>query len=515
MAKKRVLISVSNKEGIENFAKTLSEKYDYEIISTGGTYKSLKKAKVPVINISDITNYPEILDGRVKTLHPAVHGGILADLENNNHQKTLQEKDITPIDMVVVNLYPFEEVSANLEATTEELIENIDIGGVTLIRSAAKNCKRVAVVVEPSTYDAILAEMEENKGLLSQETKQELAVKAFKHTFNYDSAIYKRLKMEFGLRAPDQEISLNLTKVQDLRYGENPHQSAGVYLLESEGLEQLPFTVLQGKQLSYNNLVDLTAALNIIAEFPEQSASCVIKHSNPCGVAVGKDILSAYKKAFNTDPISAFGGIVGLNKEVTKELAELLSSIFLEIIVAPSYTTEALSILSKKKNLRVVEIDTSKNWVSDTIFKPVVGGILVQEADKKQVTETELTFATKAKPSEKQLDDLLFAWKVAKHVSSNAIVIAKNGQTVGIGAGQTSRIGSMEIALRQACDEAKDAVVASDGFFPAVDNIQAAAQNRVAAIIQPGGSIKDKDVIEACEKLKITMVTTGIRHFKH
>ena len=515
MNKKRAIISVYDKTGLKEFAKKLTETFNYEIISTGKTRDYLKKAGIKTTQISTLTEFPEILDGRVKSLHPKVHGGILADKDNKEHLNTLKKEDIKPIDLVVTNLYPFEKVAENKDASIEELIENIDIGGPAMLRSAAKNFKSVTVICSPEDYDTIIDEMEKYKGNTTLETRQKLALKVFRNTYNYDKTITDTLSRIFEAKETFEAFNLNLKKIKDLRYGENPHQKAALYSHTRDNLHDLPFKVLQGKELSYSNLVDLTAALRIINEFQKKPAVCIIKHSNPCGVALGKTALEAYKKALNADPISAFGGIVGFNATVDYETALLMTNIFLEVIVAPEFTEEAISTLAAKKNLRLIEIPSDINLLEDYMIRQVAGGILVQDSDNKMLTREELKIVTEKKPSEAELDDLLFAWKVAKHVNSNAIVIAKNAQTIGIGCGQTSRIASMEIALRQACDEAKDAVAASDGFFPAIDNIEAAAQSRISSIIQPGGSIKDKDVISTCNKLGLSMVLTETRHFRH
>ncbi|MGD9579873.1 MAG: bifunctional phosphoribosylaminoimidazolecarboxamide formyltransferase/IMP cyclohydrolase [Vampirovibrionia bacterium] len=514
MKEKKALISVSNKENLTKFASILTEKLNYKLYSTGGTLKALQEANIECFPIDKLTNHPEILDGRVKTLHPKVHGGILANRNIDKHLKELNDNNIELIDLVIVNLYPFEKVAQNENASIEDLIENIDIGGPTLIRSSAKNYKDVTVVCSPSDYEKIASEMEENEGNTTLKTRQQLALKAFNHTYNYDSMIFKTLSEKFNHEQMTEDISLNLTKVQELRYGENPHQKAALYK-DSNIAKDLPYKVLQGKELSYNNLVDITQALKITNEFKDVPAACIIKHANPCGVAVGKTHFEAYNKALSCDPISAFGGIISINGEVNKDIAETITSMFIEVVIATNYTEEAKALFTKKKNVRLIEIDPDKDYFNNNVIKEVVGGILIQETDTKMITKDDFNVVSKIKPSEAEIDDLLFAWKVAKHVSSNAIVIAKNGKTLGIGCGQTSRIASMEIALRQACDEAKGAVVASDGFFPAIDNIQAAAQSRVSSIIQPGGSIKDKDVIETVDKLELSMVCTGNRHFKH
>lgn len=513
MNKKKALISVSNKDNLIEFATDLTKNNHFEIYSTGGTLKILQDAHINCKPISELTNHPEILNGRVKTLHPKIHGGILANRNLQEHLDTLKENDIELIDLVVVNLYPFKK-KAQEDSSTEELIENIDIGGPTLLRSAAKNFESVTVVCSPLDYDSIIKELEEHNGNTTLETRQKLALKVFNHTYNYDQMIYQTLSNKLNNNNRSKEITINLKKIQDLRYGENPHQKATLYSTNKDD-NSFPYKVLQGKELSYNNLVDVTQALKIINEFKNTPTACIIKHANPCGVAIGKTHLEAYNKALSCDPISAFGGIIGINGEINKDLASIITTMFIEVVVAPGFTDEAKTIFAKKKNLRLIEIDETKDYFSPQIIKEVAGGILIQTADTKMITKDDFKVVSKKKPSEAEVDDLLFAWKISKHVSSNAIVIAKNGQTLGLGCGQTSRIASMEIALRQACDEAKDAVLASDGFFPAIDNIQAAAQSRISAIIQPGGSIKDKEVINTTDELGLSMVCTGNRHFKH
>lgn len=515
MKKKRTLVSVYNKTGIVELVKRLTEDFNYEVISTGNTYNILKEAGIETTNIEKITGFPEILDGRIKTLHPKIHGGILADKKNTEHLNTLKQHDIKPLDLVVVNLYPFMEAASTKDCPVEHLIKHIDIGGPTLLRSAAKNYDYVTVICSPDDYNKLLDVMEKNKGKTTIELRQQLALKAFEHTSTYDSIIHQTLTNKFKPTESHDLFKLELYKVHNLRYGENPHQSASLYSYSKLSKNELPFEVLHGKELSYNNLVDITSALKILNEFNDIPTACIIKHNNPCGVATGKTGLEAYNKALNADPMSSFGGIVGINKPIDANIAELLSTIFLEVIISPHFTKEALSILTTKKNLRLIQVPLDTNITTDYVLKQVIGGILIQDTDTTVVTKEGFKAVTQKQPSEAELDDLLFAWKIAKHVSSNAIVVAKNGQTLGIGCGQTSRIGAMEIALKQACDEAKDAVIASDGFFPSIDNIHAAAQSRISAIIQPGGSIKDKDVIAAADKLGLSMIFTGVRHFKH
>ena len=505
--KKRALLSVFDKTGIVELAKELVEKYDYEIVSTGQTAELLKKNSIPAIEVSEITGFPEMLSGKVKTLHPNIHAGILADTKSSEELKEITDKNIKPFDIVVVNLYPFEKV-AKEEHDEDLLIKNIDIGGVTLLRAAAKNNKNVTVVSSPDEYEKLLENLSQNNGQTGDDLRKEFALKAFEITSKYDSEILKELSEN-----KDYE-TLYLKNKKELRYGENPHQKAFIY----EYKNTADFDILNGKELSYNNILDVTAAVNIVSEFYDVPACAVVKHTTPCGVALGKTLNEAYLKAFDADPVSAFGGIIAFSRTVDEEIAKHASSIFLEVLVAPDYTEEALNLLTKKKNLRIIKLNTPlrvyKNLINKEI-KITPFGTLVQDVDNKELDKDTFKVVTKNKPTTEMIEDMVFAWKVAKHVKSNAIVIAKDFKTLGICGGQTSRIDAMETALNKACDGAKDAVAASDGFFPAIDNIQAAAQCRIAGIIQPGGSIKDNDVIEQADKYNIVMVTTGVRHFKH
>ncbi len=517
MSKKRAIISVYDKEGVADFARNLVEKFDYEIISTGGTYDLLKENGINAIELSQFTGFRELLSGRVKSLHPAIHAGILLDRDNPNDVQELKDKDITPIDMVIVNLYPFFDASKGVQISAKNLIEYIDIGGVTLLRAAAKNYSYVTVAYKPEKYNEIINNLEENKGKTNIDLRKNLAIEAFQYTSMYDSVIseqlYTRLSDIDTSKMPTI-LNMNLKKIQDLRYGENPHQAAALY----ETTDSIKYELLNGKELSYNNLVDLTAAYNIVSEFIDVPAACIIKHSNPCGAAIGDNIIDAYLKAFECDSISAFGGIIGLNQSVTVQMANHIKQIFFEVIIAPDFEPEALEILKTKKNLRLVKMSTPAieyKYTQKYNFKKLPFGLLTQSADVAELNKDTFKVVTETKPDERQIEDMIFAWKVAKHVNSNAIVIAKDRKTLGIGAGQTSRIASMEIALSQACEQTKDAVIASDGFYPAIDNIHAAAQSRIAAIIQPGGSIKDQDVITEANKYNIAMICTGIRHFKH
>lgn len=516
MSKKRAFISVYNKDGIVEFAKGLTQKHGYEVVSTGGTYNELKNNNIEVVEIGEITGFSELLNGKVKSLHPNIHAGILAFRDNEQEMKQLEEHNIEPFDIVVVNLYPFEETSRDSAIEPSKLIDYIDIGGVTLLRSASKNYLSVTSVYSPDLYSKVLMNLAENNGEISSDLKQELAIKTFQYTSTYDSIISEQLylRLQEDSDKMPEIFNTNLSKVKDLRYGENPHQMAALYKTNSS----VDYTQIHGKELSYNNLVDMVSAMNIVSEFIDVPATCIIKHNNPCGVAIGDNIADAYFKALDCDPISAFGGIVGLNETATAEFAKMAKDFFLEVVIAPDFTQEAIDILSAKKNLRLIKLNTDllKYRQSQQVdVKELPFGMLVQSADKAEIGKNNFNVVTKVKPTEQQVEDMLFAWKVCKHVKSNAIVVAKDKKTIGIGVGQTSRIASMEIALNSACDETKDAVIASDGFFPAIDNIVAAAHSRIGAIIQPGGSIKDKEVIAECDKLNISMITTGIRHFKH
>ncbi|MDD3435897.1 MAG: bifunctional phosphoribosylaminoimidazolecarboxamide formyltransferase/IMP cyclohydrolase [Candidatus Gastranaerophilales bacterium] len=517
--RRRAYISVFDKDDIVDFAKELI-KNKFEIVSTGGTYDLLKKNGILATEVSEVTGFPEMLSGKVKSLHPAIFGGILADVTKSTEVSEIQKLNICPFDMVVVNLYPFEKIAQQTD-NVDELIKNIDIGGVALLRAGAKNYKNVTVICDKSDY---------NRAINANESlRQEFALKTFELTSNYDSIIYSKLSEQFN--SVGQEYiypcsTYRFKKVQDLRYGENPHQKAGLYEFCQGGLGNPPYhspltihySLLWGKELSYNNILDMTAATNIVSEFYDVPAVAIVKHLAPCGVALGKNILEAYQKAFDCDPISAFGGIVAFSQEINEEVAKLLNSVFLEVIIAPSYTEKALEILKSKKNIRLIKLGTSLEQykqVSNEEIKITPFGVLIQEADKKELDKDTFKVVTKVKPTTEQIEDAIFAWKVCKHAKSNAIVIAKNFKTLAIGQGQTNRVCTMEWALDYACDKSKDAVAASDGFFPAIDNIQAAVQGRIGLIIQPGGSIKDNDVIAEADKYGIAMITTGIRHFKH
>lgn len=512
MAVKRALISVSNKEGIIPFAKQLAE-LGVDIISTGGTKRALEEAGVPVISISDVTGFPEILDGRVKTLHPAIHGGILAVRSDERHQAALKEHGIRPIDLVVVNLYPFQQTIAKPDVTLAEAIENIDIGGPTMVRAAAKNYADVAIVVDPADYPMVIEELK-TTGSIQAKTRQQLAAKAFRHTAAYDAMIAEYLTGLTGEEYPET-LTVTYTKKQSLRYGENPHQSAAFYAKPLGAAFSIAKAAqLHGKELSYNNINDANAAINLIREF-QKPAAAAIKHMNPCGVGVGATLLEAFTKAYEADPVSIFGGIVAVNREVDKETAERMHDIFLEIVIAPSFSDEALAILTKKKNIRLLTLDFAAPDVKEKTLVSVNGGLLVQEADKYTLEDAEWNVVTKREPTEAEREQLRFAWKVVKHVKSNAIVLAKNGMTVGVGAGQMNRVGAANIAIEQAGEQAVGAVLASDAFFPMDDTVEAAAKAGITAIIQPGGSIRDADSIRKADEYGMAMVFTGVRHFKH
>ena len=522
---KRALISVSDKKGIVKFASALNDA-GIEIISTGGTFSKLKNANIDIKDVSSVTNFPEILDGRVKTLHPKIHGGLLNVRSNKDHQKTISKQEIENIDLLVVNLYPFEDTIKN-KSDYKTCIENIDIGGPAMIRAAAKNHESVAVIVDPDDYDEIINEMNNNDLSLTKETLKKLAFKAFARTAAYDSIISNWISNEMGIPLGKYK-SIGGIEHQNLRYGENPHQKAKFYNDGSNVCGLITANQIQGKGLSYNNINDTNAAFELVSEFDPslKSAVAIIKHANPCGVATGDNLSSTYKKALRCDSVSAFGGIIALNKELDSETAKEISKIFTEVIIAPSINDEAKNILSSKKNLRVLITGGLANpEKSDVMIKSVAGGFLAQTKDNITVDKENLKVVTKRQPSEQELDDLLFAFKVAKHVKSNAIVYAKNGSTVGIGAGQMNRLDSSRIAARKSDDAAKminleeplavGSVVASDAFFPFADGLIAAADAGVTAIIQPGGSIRDDEVIEAANNAGLAMLFTGIRHFNH
>ncbi len=513
----RAILSVTDKTGLVDFARKLSS-LNIELISTGGTAKLLREAGISVKDISDLTGFPEMLDGRVKTLHPKVHGGILHRREDPKHVAAVAEHGIAPIDMVVVNLYAFEKTAAKPDVQFEELIENIDIGGPSMIRSAAKNFNDVAIVTTPFDYDAVAAELSGSGGSLSQTTKWRLAQKAFATTAAYDSAIASTLERISPDSHPLQHdaatfpatLRFSFHKTLDLRYGENPHQKAAMYS-DGSGVGVANARQLQGKELSYNNIVDLQAAWDLAQEFDEPVVA-IIKHTNPCGTATGKTLAEAYKRALECDPVSAFGGVIGVNRPIDAEAAEEMHKLFLEVIAAPAFDEAAKSKFGSKKNLRLVEVmPANPKWV----LKNVSGGMLVQDTDMRPLQDTELKVVTKRAPTPEETRALLFAWKVCKHVKSNAIVYARDGQTVGVGAGQMSRVDSAKIGAMKAQLPLKGTVAASDAFFPFPDGVEEIAKAGATAIIQPGGSQRDPEVIEAADRLGLAMLFTGVRHFRH
>lgn len=510
---RRALISVSDKTGIIDFAKALTQ-LGFEIISTGGTKKVLEDSGVATISIEEVTGFPEILNGRVKTLHPKVHGGLLSLRNNQLHQKEVTENSIEYIDLVCVNLYPFKETISKEGTTFDEAIEQIDIGGPSMLRSAAKNYQFVTVVTDQADYDTIIHEMKEY-GDTTLETKKQLSAKVFRKTAQYDAYISNYLTNELKVENPES-ITLTYDFHQELRYGENPHQQAALYKSSNNKYSLLNAEILNGKPLSYNNIQDANSAINILKEFEEPTA-VALKHMNPCGVASAENLLDAYRNAYQSDSVSIFGGIIALNREVTLDLAVELNKIFLEIIIAPSYSIEALWELKNKKNLRVLQLDTTADNTDMNQTVTVNGGVLFQNIDQFLIEKTNLKCVTNLKVNGQDLDELYFAWKVVKHVKSNAIVITKGTQTVGVGAGQMNRVGAAEIALEWAKKHGhtEDLTLSSDAFFPFDDVIRLAHNYGVTKIIQPGGSIRDEDSIKACNELGIKMVFTDNRHFKH
>lgn len=513
MKAKRALISVSDKTGVVEFAKQLTA-LGIEIVSTGGTMRTLQEAGVPVIYISDVTGFPEMMDGRVKTLNPYIHGGILAVRDNPEHASAMQEHGINPIDLVVVNLYPFRQTIAKAGVTQEEAVENIDIGGPAMVRSAAKNFRYVTVVVNPARYGVVVGELKEH-GDVTAATRLALVREAFTHTAEYDAAIARYFSEQTGEGEYPSTLILPWEKLQDLRYGENPHQTAAFYRDNAATGGVANARQLAGKELSFNNIVDLEAAYAIVAEF-DKPAVAIIKHTNPCGTATAVDIATAYKLAYEADPVSAFGGIVALNRPVDVATAEQLTKIFLEAVIAPEFTPAALELLAAKKNVRLLTAALPKNHAKSRYdIKTVSGGMLIQSTDTADVPQSKWKTVSKRLPTEAELAELELAWKVVKHVKSNAIVIARDGKTIGVGAGQMNRIGSADIALKQAGEAARGAVLSSDAFFPFRDTVDAAARAGVTAIIQPGGSMRDEESIVAADEHCIAMIFTGMRHFKH
>lgn len=516
MEKKRALISVSDKTGVVEFAESLV-RLGYEIISTGGTEKALKEAGLSPINISDITGFPECLDGRVKTLHPAVHAGILARRDLPEHMEQLRALGVDRIDVVAVNLYPFKATIEKPDVTLEEAIENIDIGGPTMIRSAAKNYPGVLVVVDPSDYNGVIERIESDSA--DENFRFMLSYKVFRHTSVYDTMIANYMAQKLDVKFPEQ-MTIAFEKKQVMRYGENPHQSAAWYaeLFNTSGTLS-EAVQLQGKELSYNNINDASGALDLLKEFPETPAAVAVKHANPCGVALGKTILEAYKKTYDCDPVSIYGGIIALNREVDKETADEITKIFVEIVIAPSYTDEAKAVFAKKPNLRVLALENiGKPFAEGSIdLNKVGGGLLVQQKDL-SVYSDETSVVTKKKPGKEHLSQLEFAYKIVKHAKSNAIVLAKDFMAIGIGVGQTNRIWATQQAIEHANSEenrTNGAVLASDAYFPFDDCVAAAAKAGIAAIVQPGGSIRDQDSIVRCDDNGIAMLFVGQRHFKH
>ncbi len=509
---KRALISVSDKRGVIDFAKGL-HKFGVEIISTGGTAKSLQGAGVKVTKVSEVTGFPEMLDGRVKTLHPKIHGALLAIRDSKSHMEQLQEHNITPIDLVAVNLYPFAETIGRNGVKLEEAIEQIDIGGPSMIRSAAKNFEGVTVVVEPERYEELLVEIEKNNGSVTRETRKDLAKDAFKHTAAYDETIYEYLE---GEKEFPPQFELILEKIMDLRYGENPHQRAAYYRDENAP----PYSLvhgqqLHGKELSYNNILDLDSAWSIAGEF-SVPAAIVIKHTKPCGSALADHLSIAYERAHACDPVSAFGSIVALNRPVCKATAEKITQTFVEAVIATAFLEEALAVLTKKKDIRLIAMGEEKGKYFGKDIRRVDGGVLIQDKDLLTEERSEMKVVTKKAPSDKEWADLLFGWRIAKHVKSNAIVIAKDLQGVGIGAGQMSRVDASELAIKKAgAKNCQGAVLASDAFFPFPDALEAAAKAGIKAFVEPGGSIRDQEVIAAANKYDVALVFTGKRHFKH
>lgn len=509
---KRALISVSDKTGVVSFAGKLHE-LGVEIISTGGTMKTLREAGIPVTYVSDVTGFPEIMDGRVKTLNPYIHGGILAIRDNPEHAKAMEQHGIKGIDLVVVNLYPFRETIAKSDVTLEDAIENIDIGGPAMIRAAAKNFAYVGVIVNPARYQGVLAELTQN-GELSAQQRMALAKEAYAHTGSYDAAIARYLSGQLGEGLFPDTLQMVYEKVQDLRYGENPHQQAAFYREEgsTEGIANA--RQLHGKELSYNNIVDVEAAYAIAADF-QQPAAAIIKHTNPCGTAIGDSLAEAYEKAYQADPVSAYGGIVGLNRAVDAATAEKISAIFIEAVIAPEYTPEAIDILTKKKNIRLLSVPLPSAGLTRLDMKKVSGGVLLQQMDLVDANRADMKVVTKRQPTQAEWEELEFAWKVVKHVKSNAIVVTAGKRTLGVGAGQMNRVGSVEIALKQAGQATEGAVLASDAFFPFGDSVETAAKAGIKAIIQPGGSVRDEESIAKADEHGIAMIFTGVRHFKH
>jgi len=511
--KKRALISVSDKTNLISFAKGL-ERLDYEIISTGGTLQLLKQSGIRATAVDSVTNFPEMLNGRVKTLHPNIHGGLLAKRNNPDHVRALEINDIKPIDIVIVNLYPFKETLAKDDVSHDDIIENIDIGGPAMLRASAKNYEDVTVVVDPDDYHNVLDLLTEDK--LALDVRRKLAAKVFRHTAHYDSMIAQYMTEQVTDRILfTNTYSRTFERVQHLRYGENPHQEAAFYEIPNyKGVSLATAKQLHGKELSYNNIQDANAALEIVLEYDEPTAVAV-KHMNPCGIGIGNQLEIAFQRAYDADRVSIFGGIIALNSEVDVATAKHMADIFLEIVIAPSFSEPALQLLTKKQNIRLLQIPMEEDVNVYEKMISVKGGLLVQTNDNVTVTEDDFIVVTEREPTNTEIANLLFSWKAVKHVKSNAIVLANDSQTVGIGAGQMNRVGAAKIAIDQAGNKAQGAVLASDAFFPMPDTVQLAAEAGVTAIIQPGGSKRDQESIDVCNEHGIAMVFTNVRHFKH
>lgn len=527
---RRVLISVSDKTGIVEFAREL-KRFDVEIISTGGTARVLREAGIEVRDVSDVTGFPEMMDGRVKTLHPRIHGGLLALRDNPEHQSAMEEQGIEPIDMVIVNLYPFEQTIGRNGVTLDEAIEQIDIGGPAMIRSAAKNFREVVVIVDPDSYEPTLTEMNDQDGSLAIDTREQLALLAFARTAAYDNVIFGFLRsrqtlpiqlendpvVKSAYSSFNETMELPLLKMDDLRYGENPHQQAALYFSNDPAGDESGIALaelLNGKEMSFNNYVDADAAWGLVCDFDDLTCA-IIKHTNPAGVGSEANCEQAYRRALATDPVSAFGGIVAFNRPVDEKAAQALVEIFTEVVIAPDYAATAVEVLKTKKNLRVLRAGTTESSNQVLEYRQISGGMLVQTKDSHKLKRQDLRVVTERQPNEEEIRALLFAWTVCKHTKSNAIVYARDGQTVGVGAGQMSRVDSVKIGAMRAQLPLQDSVLASDAFFPFRDGIDEAARHGISAVIQPGGSVRDEEVIAAANEYGLAMVFTGIRHFKH
>ena len=512
---KNALISVSDKSGLEELITSLNQN-NVSIFSTGGTAKYIESLGINVTQVSEITSFPEIMDGRVKTINPLIYGGILNRAGIDDHVQ--KEHGMINLDLMVINLYPFEETIAENNASEVDAIENIDIGGPSMIRAAAKNFYNKAILTDPDDYESFISELQNNDCSISEETRRNLAVKAFKRTAMYDSVIHNYFSEKIDEESIPEEIPLGIKKITSLRYGENPHQNAGLYVSHKQSDSLTNAKIHQGKELSYNNFLDANTAMNCVMEF-DDPACVIVKHVNPCGVAIGADIKNAYERSFETDPESAFGGVIAVNGSVDKKFATaLIKNQFVEVLIAPDFSEDALNVLKEKKNIRVISTKKFKKTPMPFLIQAIDGGFLVQEDDWRIIDKDNLEYVTNRKPTDDQIIDLLFAWKVCKYVKSNAIIFAKNQQTIGVGAGQMSRVNSAKIARLKAATanlDTKDSVMASDGFFPFSDSIKMASDNGISCIIQPGGSIKDNEVIEEANKQNIAMVMTRMRHFRH